>query len=272
MTDIKRHYSKTDLIDKILKALSEQGTDMENLRQSELPKFEHFHTNGSQATVELADLASLTKGSYLLDVGCGIGGPLRKLADLYDISGVGIDLTEEFITAANVITEKYGLSDKLQFLVANALEIPFEKSNFDAVLIQHVGMNIENKPALNRELHRVLKKDGLLMFQELIRKKDEPLTYPAFWADTEAISFIPDEKGMVDDLNHAGFEKLSWNEITAEALGFYEMMLIAMNNPDRPRPSLGEIIHGDTKVKTENLIQDLKAGKIGVVMGVFRAI
>lgn len=269
---ISNYYSKNNLIDKILNWLENSGADMNDLRNSELRKFDHFHTNGSKATVELADLARLARGSSVLDVGCGIGGPLRKLADLYEITGVGIDLTEEFVTAARVITEKVNLNDKLQFLVADALALPFENKSFDAVLIQHVVMNIENKTDLFKELHRILKNDGLLMLQEVVRKNEQALTYPAFWAEDESISYLPDETNLKKELVQTGFQEFHWKEITPEAIGFYEMMLIALNKPDRSRPNLGEIIHGDSRSKTENLLIDMKEGKIGVVMGVYRAI
>lgn len=270
--NIADYYNKDNLIGKILTWLENSGADMNDLARSELRKYDHFHTEGSKATIELADFAQLPKGAHILDIGCGIGGPLRKLVEIYNITGVGIDLTEQFVEAAEVLTKMIGMERQLSFLVADAVSLPFENDSFDALLIQHVGMNIADKQKLHSEMRRVVKKDGLLMFQEIVRKNAEPLTYPSFWALDESQSLLSDEPTLKEDLARAQFQQLNWKEITDSAIGFYEMMLIAMDKKDRPKPSLGEIMHGDNRLKTENILVDLKAGKIGAVMGAFKAV
>ena len=51
-----------------------------------------------------AALAGATEGMKVLDIGSGIGGPARTLAAEYGCDVTGIDLTEEFCLAAEMLT------------------------------------------------------------------------------------------------------------------------------------------------------------------------
>ena len=83
-----------------------------------------------------------TTSRVLVDVGSGIGGPARYLAESLGCRVVGIDLTAEYCRLAEVLTARTGLADKVEFRAADALDLPFGDGEFDAVWNQHVAMNI----------------------------------------------------------------------------------------------------------------------------------
>ena len=66
---------------------------------------DQFHTRGIKANKDLASLVTPTKSTHILDVGCGIGGPARYLASMYGCQVTGIDLTNRYIEAANMLTK-----------------------------------------------------------------------------------------------------------------------------------------------------------------------
>ncbi len=76
---------------------------------------DHFHGGGKGSTVRLAQLAGLTPGLQVLDVGGGLGGPARTLAVEFGCHVTVIDLTESYIQAATELTARLGLTDQVTY-------------------------------------------------------------------------------------------------------------------------------------------------------------
>jgi ubiquinone/menaquinone biosynthesis C-methylase UbiE len=69
----------------------------------------------------------------VLDVGGGLGGPSRTLAVEFGCHVMVLDLTESYVHAAEVLTARLGLTDRVTHRLGNALELPFENGTFDVV-------------------------------------------------------------------------------------------------------------------------------------------
>src|SRR5258708_16852277 len=125
----------------------------------------------------------------VLDVGLGVGGPGRFLAATYGCRVTGIDLSEPFVDAARYLTERTGQSGQVSFQAASALDLPFDDGRFEAVLLQHVAMNIADRKLLSHEIRRVLKAGGRFATFDVVSIHREP-HYPLPWARTPATSFL----------------------------------------------------------------------------------
>ena len=101
----------------------------------------------------------------ILDVGCGTGFCSRRLRQEFTRAKVtGVDIAPGMIEQAN---KKQGLFKKVKYLVADADELPFEANQFDVVFS---NLTFQWMPDLNhtfKELNRVLKPGGLLIFSSL---------------------------------------------------------------------------------------------------------
>ena len=102
-------------------------------------------------------------GGRVLDVGCGTGRTTIPLAEMeYDT--IGIDLSPAMIRIAKTLST--GLS--VPFKVMDAADLKFEDCAFDAALFSYNGIELlpgrEGKKQVLRELHRVLKPDGVFIF------------------------------------------------------------------------------------------------------------
>lgn len=103
--------------------------------------------------------------STILNVGCGGG----REAFIMSQSGhriVAVDLSESMIEHAQKNAEKYSI-ENIDFLLANACDLPFRDDSFDAViafnnLINHIPKRVNRIKALE-ESRRVLKKDGIFI-------------------------------------------------------------------------------------------------------------
>ena len=84
--DVAAHYgSSGDLAEKISQGLQAAGKDLANLNTRDLSAIDEFHFRGRKATLELAAQMKLSENSRVLDIGSGLGGPARTLAEEYAI-------------------------------------------------------------------------------------------------------------------------------------------------------------------------------------------
>jgi ubiquinone/menaquinone biosynthesis C-methylase UbiE len=120
-----------------------------------------YHLGGEFDTAELAALANITSNDRVLDVCCFIGGSALQLADTFQCKISGIDMAENSVLAANRIARLTKLSHLLDFLVADAENLPFEDERFTVVWNQ---ASLIHKESWLREFDRVLVPGGRFAF------------------------------------------------------------------------------------------------------------
>jgi ubiquinone/menaquinone biosynthesis C-methylase UbiE len=118
---------------------------------------DEFHIRGQVATLELIELSGFTSDMHILDVGCGVGGSARRLAQVTGCKVTGVDLSECYISTAQSLTELVHFQDRVQFKASKALDLPFDNDEFDGIWSIQMNMNIHDKPSWLRELNRILK-------------------------------------------------------------------------------------------------------------------
>jgi SAM-dependent methyltransferase len=261
---VREHYSPSDLTAKIKSALMTFIPEDQPLTVTQLAPIDQFHTRGILATTELAEAAGLSPSANVLDLGCGIGGPARYLAATFGCHVTGIDLSASFVEAAAYLAGRCGLSERLLFQVGDALHLPFTDATFDAVFLQHVAMNIEDRPALYREVSRVLKPGGRFVTYDLVLRQ-EGIVYPLPWARTPETSFLLSQEDTRKVLLEAGFEAALWRDDTQAALDWFKTL------PSGPPPnglSLGLVMGPDTPAMIGNLALNIRENRIGVLSAV----
>ncbi len=96
----------------------------------------------------------------ILDVGCGIGGSTLYLADKFDSEGIGITLSPIQASRAKERAMSAKLEQKVQFMVADALDTPFADNSFDLVWSLESGEHMPDKSKFLQECYRVLQPGG----------------------------------------------------------------------------------------------------------------
>ncbi len=216
---VEQHYNRRDdLGEVILDALRGAGRDVDNLHPDGLALVDEFHVRGREATEELAALAELSPDQRVLDVGSGIGGPARRLASDHGVRVTGVDLTPEYCEIANMLSERTGLADRVEFRQADALDLPFDDGAFDVVWTQHAAMNIEDKPRLYGEIARVLRPGGRLVAYDVVAGPEGDLHFPLPWAWSPDISFLVTPDELPELIEAAGLSVKVKRDVTAAGL------------------------------------------------------
>lgn len=213
---VDAYWGRDDLGSNILHALADAGKNLDALTIDDLAPIDQFHRGGKDTTLRLARMAELRPGLRVLDVGGGLGGPARTLAVEFGCHVTVVDLTETYVEAGRMLTERLGLGDRVQLQVGDALDLAFDAGSFDVVWTQNSGMNIADKERLYRGFHRVLRPGGTLAFQEPMAGPIQPLIFPMMWAEDASSSFLrtPDEMRAV--IESAGFRTRAWEDVTAD--------------------------------------------------------
>ena len=221
-TTISDYWKREGLGQTILSALAAAGKDLDALTIDDLAPADQFHGGGKDATVRLARLAGLDArppGTRVLDVGGGVGGPARTLAVEFGCRVTSLDLTESYVRAAELLTARLRLGDRVTHQVGNALDLPFDDGAFDLVWTQNSGMNIADKERLYAGFHRVLRAGGLLATQEPTAGPVQPVLYPVMWARDAASSFLRTTAELRAVIEAAGFRVRAWDDVTQETAG-----------------------------------------------------
>ncbi len=267
---INNQYGKSDLCSVILKALQDGGKDIDSLTVGDLSSFDQFHSGGLAATKELASLAGIHQEMKILDVGSGVGGPARTLASEYGCDVTGIDLTEEFCLAAEMLTARVGLDDKVRFHCGSALEMPFDDESFDLVWMQNASMNIPDKEKLYSEVRRVLRPNGRLATQDVLSGTVTPLHYPVPWAEEPSLSSMITPQELQEILGGLGLKQVVWNDVTALGLKVQRERLAAASTAE-PTPLSQGLIHKTDMGKTmANMVRNSEEGRTVVITSVFQ--
>jgi ubiquinone/menaquinone biosynthesis C-methylase UbiE len=269
---VARHYARSDLERTILDALLASGKDLERLAPSDLSPVDEFHTGGRQATVDLAAHLDLAADMHVLDIGCGIGGPSRYIAEVHGCRVTGIDLTEDYVRTAEALARRVGLGGRVSYRPASALALPFEPGTFDGAYMMHVGMNIEDKPGLFSEARRVLKSGAAFAIYDVMRTGSGELSFPVHWAATPETSFVASAAEYRRALEAAGFEIHRQRDRGEFARAVFREAQARSADGGGP-PPLGThiLMKDDVALKLANVIANLENGLIAPIELICRA-
>ena len=143
------------------------------------------HIGESEATKELLSLCHIEKDKHLLDVGCGVGVTPVMIVGKYGCRMTGVDISEAMVMKSRKRAKRARVSDRVEFLVADAQDLPFSDNSFDAVITESVTAFPEDKQKAINEYVRVTKPDGYIGLNESTWLKVPPPPELLQWVSRE---------------------------------------------------------------------------------------
>ena len=279
---VTRHYQQGDLRWKIDEALDRLYPGGSALTADDLHRVDEFHTGGHPATRQITEHLQLRPGMRVLDVGSGLGGPARHLAQHAHVHVTGVDLTEEYVDIARTLTDRVGLNGRTHFLHGDVTALPFPAASFDRAWMLHVGMNIEDKARLFTEIGRVLTGDGLfIVYDVMLLGNPSRVSYPLPWASQPGHSYLARPEDYRSWLREAGFDIVAESDHRPQALQSLHDLVAddanrrssAPQHPHAPgaRPaSINLAMGADAPTKIERVLQNIQEGLLAPVEMVSR--
>lgn len=121
-----------------------------------------------QAAEHAMALLALQAGARVLEVGCGNGVFLPRLATAVGLTGqvVGIDHSSDLLEQARTRLTELGIANAVQLKVCDAYQLPFGDGNFNAAHCERVLMHLDEPKKALAEMARVVQPGGVVVAAE----------------------------------------------------------------------------------------------------------
>ena len=267
---ISEHWARGDVYGRIVAALQKMSKPLEGLTLEDLAPVDHFHARGLAATVELADRLPIKAAQHILDIGCGLGGPARYIAQRFQCHVSGLDITAPFVEAGNKLTALLKMERQVKIELGDGQHLPYPDASFDGAYTQHVTMNVADRGRFFAEAYRVLKPGAFFALTEHGLGPQGSPHHPVPWSEdgTGAYLIPPSETRAI--LEKTGFSDIQIEETGPKYLAGYRMALEKAQQGALPPLGI-HLLMGDTALqKTRNTARNIEEGRTRPIQVVCR--
>ncbi|WP_051206179.1 class I SAM-dependent methyltransferase [Oceanospirillum maris] len=288
MTDIAQHYQESpaqDCLDhalwqKITNSLTDASIDLSKLTADLLAPIDQLHIGGRKATQNLLQRAELPSQSHVLEIGAGLGGTARLIADQLKKQSnchiTAVDITSSFTFACQQINNLMNYQN-IHSICGDACLPHVAAASQDVIISQHTLMNIPDKVSLLNTLFNSLKPNGKLLLHEVIAGDNlEALALPVPWASQPEHSDLPQQQALIALLEQAGFTLASIHNVSEDALAWRnkhtqrEAGQSDQGKTQQKSPLNPKLIFGERFIQMgKNVMANLATDKVRVVEAIF---
>ena len=184
----------------------------------------------------MMDWLAPIRGQALLDVAGGTGDiSFRFLQRASGANATVLDLTEPMLAEGRKRAETVGISGQLEWIVGDAMALPFEDDSFDVYTISFGIRNVTDPQKALSEAYRVLKPGGRIMVLEFSHIPNNLLQWfydkysfnvipslgqiiagdrTSYQYLVESIRKFPKQESFLKLVNAAGFENTKYRNLT----------------------------------------------------------
>ncbi len=216
-------------MERVQRALSARGMAKGALRPSDLHDLDQLHYGGIDAVEHAIDVLGLTGEDTVLDVGAGLGGPARYIAQRLGGQIEAIELQADLNALAQTLTARCGLDNHIRHTQGDVLAAPLPPNHFDAVVSWLTVLHIPNRAGLFECLKETLKPMGQMYLEDFYAR--QPLDEATQKTLTEEVfcAHLPHQAQYIQDLSHAGFTNIvfedvseAWTDFVSERLWTFQ--------------------------------------------------
>jgi SAM-dependent methyltransferase len=230
----------------------------------QLDRLDQFHLGGLGAVDRMLPSLRIGTDSTVIDVGSGLGGPARRIAELSGATVVGVDITEEYVDAARALTRRVGLEGRVSFQHSGIAEHQ-PTSPYDAAVTMHVQMNVADKAAWFSAIAARLGPGARLATWEVVSAGSVALTYPMPWSMDGSDSHVVSPDELLSAITSAGFSTLAWVDDTEWVK---DWLAAAFGGSQPAGPGIAMLID-DGLTRVINVSSAVQSGAVQIYRGAF---
>jgi cyclopropane fatty-acyl-phospholipid synthase-like methyltransferase len=126
---------------------------------------------------QVTDLLDLTPGRRVLDVGCGKGSLLVRIAERHGASGTGIDINAAFLAEGRAAAARRGVASRVELLEVEASRFAAAPGSFDVGICVGSTHAFGSYRATLRGLARLVRPGGSVLVGEGYWRRDPDPEY-----------------------------------------------------------------------------------------------
>lgn len=124
--------------------------------------------------IDMINRINTINAESVLEIACGTGRVTRHLINHFP-DNVSITASDISIEMLEIAKRNVSPKNNLEFLVADAHELPFESNSFDLIICQFGAMFFQDKQKAFSEFYRVLRNGGILIFSTWDKLENNPV-------------------------------------------------------------------------------------------------
>lgn len=191
------------------------------------------------------DASGVRPGQKVLDLAGGTGDLSGKFAELVGPTGQVIlaDINDSMLRVGQEKLRNKGIVGNINYVQANAEELPFADNTFDIITIAFGLRNVTDKDKALRSMYRVLKPGGRLLVLEFSKPEHEilskaydvysfnllPVMGKLVTNDAESYQYLaesirmhPPQEKLKEMMEDAGFEETSFTNMTGGIVALHK--------------------------------------------------
>ncbi len=185
------------------------------LSVADLTRFDQYHYDGTDAVDLALSRLDVAAGTRLLDIGAGIGGPARYIADKTGAHVTALELQSDLDAVARDLTARCGLAGRVTHECGDILD-GRTRGPFDGIISLLCMLHIPDKPRLFAACRAALRPGQAMYIEDFARARPMSTAEEALLADKLQCTALPTPSEYRAHLAKAGFTDVTLTDVTLD--------------------------------------------------------